>query len=104
MQGPRQADGHRDKSLHPLLEAALAKYDPLQSYLIRRGSAELELAFEEIERLIGSRLPASASRPQWWANEADADTSHVQCKAWQAAGYDAFMLPQGRVLFRQRDD
>ena len=82
----------------------MAKYDPLEAYLHRRGSAEVELAFEEVERIFGTRLRDSASRPQWWAIEADADTSHVQCKAWQAAGYDAFMLPQGRVLFRQRDD
>jgi hypothetical protein len=81
----------------------MAKYDPLEAFLRRRGSPELELAFEEVERMIGSRLPASASRPQWWANEANADTSHVQCRSWRNAGYDAFLLPRGRVLFRQRE-
>ena len=80
----------------------MAKYDPLQAYLSRRGSAELELAFEEVERIIGSKLPASASRPQWWANETNPDTNHVQCRSWLDAGYDAFLLPRGRVLFTQR--
>jgi hypothetical protein len=80
----------------------MAKYDPLNAYLRRRGSAELELAFEEVERIIGSKLPASASRPQWWANETNPDTNHVQCKSWLEAGYEAFLLPQGRVLFRER--
>jgi hypothetical protein len=81
----------------------MAKYDPLESYLSRRGSVEIELAFEEVERIIGSKLPDTASRPQWWANEVDADTRHVQCRAWRSAGYEAFLLPGRRVLFRQRE-
>jgi hypothetical protein len=82
----------------------MAKYDPLGSYLSRRGSVEIELAFEEVERIVGGRLPDSASRPQWWANETDPDTNHVQCKSWRDAGYDAFLLPGSRILFRQRED
>jgi hypothetical protein len=83
-------------------EAHIAKYDPLQAYLTRRGNAEFELAFEEVERIIGTALPASASRPQWWANETNTETSHVQCRAWRDAGYDAFLLPSRRVLFTRR--
>jgi hypothetical protein len=81
----------------------MAKYDPLQRYLTQRGSAELELAFEEVERIIGSSLPESAARPQWWANETGPESRHAQCSAWRAAGYEAFLLPRGRVLFRQRE-
>ena len=80
----------------------MAKYDPLNAHLRRRGSAELELAFKEVERIIGSKLPASALRPQWWANRTDPDANHGQCRAWLEAGYEAFLLPQGRVLFRER--
>ena len=82
----------------------MAKYDPLQAHLARRGSPEIELAFDEIERIIGTALPETASRPQWWANETSPDTRHVQCRAWRDAGYDAFLLPGGRVLFRKRED
>ena len=82
----------------------MAKYDPLGAYLSRRGSPEIELAFEEVERIIGSKLPETASRPQWWANETNPDTRHVQCRAWQDAGYDAFLLPRARVLFRQHEE
>lgn len=82
----------------------MAKCDPLGAYLRRRGSPEIELAFEEIERIIGSKLAETASRPQWWANETSRDTRHVQCRAWQEAGYEAFLLPRKRVLFRQRED
>ena len=82
----------------------MAKYDPLGAYLSRRGSPEIELAFEDVERIIGSKLPETASRPQWWANEASPDTRHVQCRAWQDAGYDAFLRPRARVLFRQHEE
>ena len=78
----------------------MAKYDALERHLQRRCSGEIELAFEEIERIIGSKLPASASRPQWWGNETDPDTTHVQSRSWRNAGYEAFLLPHRRVLFR----
>jgi hypothetical protein len=80
----------------------VGKYDPLEKYLKRRGGAEHELSFAEIERIIGGMLPNSASRPQWWANETDSASSHVQCRAWRVAGYDAFLLPRERVLFTRR--
>ena len=82
----------------------MAKYDPLATYLTRRRSEEIELRFEELERIIGDALPATASRPQWWANEMDPASRHVQRSAWRSAGYDAFLLPQSRVLFRRRAD
>ena len=94
----------KDRPAKGLKDRRMPKYDPLEAYLKRRGSPEIELAFEEVERIIGSKLPESASRPQWWANETSPDSSHVQCKAWRNAGYDAFLLPRGHVLFRQRDD
>jgi hypothetical protein len=79
----------------------MAKYDPLETYLTRRGGDEMELELAEVERIIGDVLPTSASRPQWWANETN-PTGHVQCRAWRNAGYDAFLLPRSRVLFRRR--
>ena len=80
----------------------MAKYDPLGTYLARRAGAEMELSFADIERIIGSMLPGSATRPQWWANETDPASRHVQSRAWRNAGYDAFLLPRERVLFRRR--
>ena len=79
----------------------MAKYDPLETYLTRRAFDEIELGFAEIERMIGDALPPSASRPFWWANEAKGD-GQVQRRAWREAGYDAFLLPASRVLFRRR--
>ena len=80
----------------------MAKYDPLGAYLARQGEEEFELSFEEVERIVGDALPVSASRPQWWANGSDGDNNHVQSRSWRSAGYEAFLLPQGRVLFRRR--
>lgn len=81
----------------------MAKYDLLESYLTRRGSVEIELAFEEVERIIGGPLPASASRPQWWTNQTSEGSNHVQRRSWEGAGYNAFLLPHRRVLFTRRE-
>ena len=79
----------------------MGKYDPLYDYLRRRGTAEVEMTFRDIERVLGAMLPNSAARPQWWANEAEIDTRHVQSFAWQRAGYDAFLVAGAeRVRFR----
>ena len=80
----------------------VAKYDPLETYLKRRAGTELELSFVDIERIIGAMLPNRASRSQWWANETNPASRHVQCHAWRNAGYDAVLLPRERVLFTRR--
>jgi len=81
----------------------MAKYDPLQSWLRRHAGAEVELGFADIERIIGGMLPNSAARPQWWANETDPESRHVQARAWRGAGYDAFLLAgEERVRFTRR--
>ena len=80
----------------------MAKYDPLRDHLRRRGGAELELSFADVERIIGAMLPNSAARPQWWANE-EAGT-HVQSRTWREAGYDAFLIAgKEMVRFRRRN-
>lgn len=81
----------------------MAKYDPLHLYLRRKTASELEMSFRDVERVIGAMLPNSAARPQWWANEADTGTSHVQTRAWRDAGYDAFLIAgEDRIRFQRR--
>ncbi|WP_448034234.1 DUF7662 domain-containing protein [Bradyrhizobium liaoningense] len=70
----------------------MSKYEPLYKYLCSRSLQRLVLTFAEIEEIIGDQLPASAIRPQWWENVTDPNTSHVQCRAWRAAGYSAFLV------------
>ncbi|MBV9996911.1 MAG: hypothetical protein JO127_17040 [Caulobacteraceae bacterium] len=67
----------------------MARYKPLRDYLHGQTFAELTLSFAEIERLVGA-LPASAQRPQWWANARRLGST--QREAWRAAGYDAFLI------------
>ena len=80
----------------------MPKYAPLYDYLRRKPGPEVDLSFVQIERILGSMLPKSASRQQWWANELSPETRHVQCRAWIDAGYDALLLPDEHVLFRRR--
>lgn len=81
----------------------MAKYDPLRDYLLRQRLHQFDLTFREIETIIGFKLPASANRPQWWANVKDPSTTHVQREAWRAAGYDAFLVSgSDKVRFQRR--
>lgn len=77
----------------------MAKYDPLRDYLIRQKLREIILTFREIEKVIGDKLPSSASTNQWWENVKSRAYGRVQREAWRAAGYDAFFLPPSRVKF-----
>jgi len=80
----------------------MAKYDPLCRYLRRQRLAEFELSFAEMERVISGMLPGSATRPQWWANVPDPDSTHVQRRAWADAGYEAFLIVgKDRVRFKR---
>ena len=49
----------------------MAKFAPLADYCRAQKLREFELPFQKIEVIIGSKLPASAERPQYWANVVD---------------------------------
>lgn len=75
------------------------KYDPLRVLLLsaaERGQAVVELAFDEIEVLVGPLPDSARSLRPWWAN-----SSHVQAQAWRAAGFhvEQVYLDRGRVRF-----
>jgi hypothetical protein len=64
------------------------KYLPLENYLrdLPDSQREVTLGFEEIERILNNKLPASAYEDQrWWANEKEAN--HVNARAWTNAGW-----------------
>lgn len=78
----------------------MSKYAPLKAYLSRQVTGEVAMTFAEIEAVLGFKLPASAYKyPAWWAN--DEGLSHVQAKAWLAAGYEAAKVDveKGRLAF-----
>jgi hypothetical protein len=76
-----------------------SKYDPLRDFLRTKSRGEFTLSFAEIERILGGSLPKSAATPQWWSNVLGSD--HPQKRAWQSAGFDAFLVAGSRkVRFR----
>jgi hypothetical protein len=78
----------------------MSKYGPLETFLRDRAVAELDMTFADIEAVLGAKLPRSAWGRQWWANEASQVSTHVQCRAWQSAGYSARpRIAEGAVRF-----
>lgn len=78
----------------------MSVYSPLRERLANAGPAPVTLTFEEIERLLGRKLPPSARddriKRQWWANT---DT-HAQARAWLLAGRKARLSARdNRVTF-----
>lgn len=69
----------------------MSKYDPLYRWLVAKsasGVISARTTFEQIEEVLGFKLPASArTSAPWWANE-KGNTHHVQCKSWIAAGFE----------------
>jgi len=62
----------------------MSKYLELENYLKNLKVNEISLPFQEIEKIIGEKLPLSANKySQWWEN----DKKHVQAKAWLNVGY-----------------
>lgn len=72
--------------------AKRGKYAPLHDFLVerfllQRTEKEWRTTFQEIERIVGFKLPKSARihRP-WWANQAQAG-GHSHALAWEMAGW-----------------
>jgi hypothetical protein len=79
----------------------MTKYEPLTAFLKEQYAQEIPMTFEEIARVLGEPLPASAYKhPAWWANES---TGHVQAKAWLEAGYETEQVDQAgkKLVFRK---
>ena len=63
----------------------MAKYDPLKLHLARLPDFEWTAGFDEIERILGTALPASATAHRtWWANSGGL---LVHQEAWLTAGW-----------------
>ena len=63
----------------------MSKYSGLASYLRAQDKPSIAMTFADVERIIGTKLPASAARHRaWWSNNPD---NNVATKEWLAAGY-----------------
>ncbi|HXZ67716.1 MAG TPA: hypothetical protein VEH07_03920 [Alphaproteobacteria bacterium] len=61
------------------------KYEPLGQFLGRQKVSRVPMTFEQVEKIIGAKLPRSAYKHRpWWANDA---TGHAHAKAWLEAGF-----------------
>jgi hypothetical protein len=61
------------------------KYNPLRLYLRQQTQSRVPMTFQQIEAVIGGRLPASARKHRpWWANDA---RGHAHAGAWLGEGY-----------------
>jgi hypothetical protein len=77
------------------------KYAPLTQFLRRQSRPVVRMSFDEIERVIGTKLPPSATYHRaWWSNNAQ---NNVMTKAWRDAGFESedVDMKGRRVAFRR---
>jgi hypothetical protein len=81
--------------------AAMGKYEPLGKFLRQQGSELVVLKFEDIERIVGSKLPQSSRQHRaWWSNNPN---NNVMTKVWLDAGFQTEQVDiEGRrLVFRK---
>uniref|UniRef100_UPI004053B933 DUF7662 domain-containing protein n=1 Tax=Paenibacillus sp. FSL H8-0537 TaxID=2921399 RepID=UPI004053B933 len=81
-------------------EQVIGKYASLYHYIRIQTDETLTLSLEQIEAILGFKLPASALKYRaWWSN----DLTHSQAKAWLYADrvVDTVSLPS--IIFRKND-
>ena len=63
------------------------KYTPLENYLLNLPDSQREvtLGFDQIEKILNSKLPLSASEQSWWDHETEGN--HINKRAWANAGW-----------------
>jgi hypothetical protein len=79
----------------------MAKYEPLRTFLTGRSEAEIPLSFQEIERIIGAKLPPVARKHRaWWSNN---PSNSVITHAWLEAGFKTERVDMGseKLVFRR---
>jgi hypothetical protein len=78
-----------------------SKYEPLTRHLRAQRGSRVPMSFAEIERVLGTKLPPSASSHRaWWSNN---PTNNVMTKAWLEAGFQSEQVDlDGRRLVFKR--
>jgi hypothetical protein len=74
-----------------------SKYSPLEYYLrdLPESQREVTLRFEEIERILKSKLPSSAYESEkWWEHETEGN--HIHKRSWSNAGWSIESLDVNR--------
>jgi uncharacterized Zn finger protein (UPF0148 family) len=79
---------------------SIAKYNPLRDFLATYRATQLQLAFEQIESIIGSKLETAAyTFKSWWEN----DRRNPQAIAWLESGWEVVdvILQQRKIILRR---
>jgi hypothetical protein len=78
----------------------VSKYDALGDYLKHQRGDAVPLTFAQIEKIIGSKLPASASYRAWWSNN---DFNSVMTTVWLEAGFKSEQvdMQKRKIVFRR---
>jgi hypothetical protein len=78
-----------------------SKYEPLTLHLRAQRASRVPMSFGEIERVLGTKLPPSASSHRaWWSNNPN---NNVMTKAWLEAGFQSEQVDlDGRKLVFKR--
>lgn len=81
----------------------MSKYDPLTVFLRSRSGQDVRMSFDEIERVLGLKLPEKSKRIRaWWSNN---PSNNVMTRAWLAAGYKTAQVDvAGETLVFTRAD
>ena len=79
----------------------MSKYGALGDYLKRQRGDLVPMTFAEIEKVTGTKLPASAHKHRpWWSNNAK---NSVMTKVWLDAGFESEQvdMPARKLVFRR---
>ncbi len=79
----------------------MGKYEPLSEFLRQQQDDEIRMSFEQIERIIGEKLPPKAQHHRaWWSNS---PSNNVMTKAWLSAGFRSEQVDMERrkLVFRR---
>lgn len=77
----------------------MGKYEPLGDHLRALQGDSWNANFDEIERVLGFRLPKSArDHRAWWSNHSGGN--HSQAAAWVEAGWETRDIDQKRERIR----
>ena len=78
----------------------MPKYSAFGDYLKRQRADLVPMTFSEIEKISGTKLPASSRYRAWWSNN---DFNSVLTKVWIAAGFKSEQvdMKRHRLVFRR---
>jgi hypothetical protein len=82
-------------------EVSSSKYELLTLHLRAQRASRVPMSFAEIERVLGTKLPPSASSHRaFWSNN---PTNNVVTKAWLEAGFQSEQvdLGGGKLVFKR---